>query len=78
MSHKSLYKTKPLEDALKSAFGSDGLLYGKATPDSSMDIRVAVMSTHAIEKRSVVLSNYNTEGRRDDCEYSCIPCLETR
>ncbi|KAH6886261.1 hypothetical protein B0T10DRAFT_576010 [Thelonectria olida] len=72
VSRISLYKTKPLEDALQSAFGTHGSLYGNFRSESSMDIRVAVTSTHATEKRPVVLSNYNTQGRRDGLPYAFV------
>jgi hypothetical protein len=65
---KSFYKTTPLENALKSAFGVGGFLYGEAKPESPINIRVAVTSTNAMEKRPVVMSNYNTGGARDGCE----------
>lgn len=68
ISRKSIYKTKPLESALQSAFGADGLLYGKSKTEGSGDIRVAVTSTRAVDRRPVILSNYNTEGQRETCE----------
>ena len=66
---KSRYKTKPLEDALKSALDSDTLLYGGCRSESSTPIRVAVTSTNVAGRNPVVLCNYNTEGERERCEY---------
>lgn len=70
VSHKSYYRTKPLEDALQSAFSSDALLYGGSKSSSSAEIKVAVTSTQATEKKAVVLSSYNTEGNRDAREFN--------
>lgn len=58
---QSYYKSKPLEEALKLAFG-ESLLFGGPTSKSSTAIRVAVTSTSADENRPVILSNYNTGG----------------
>lgn len=72
LAHKSWYKTKPLESALKSAFG-DKLLFGGPTSDGPTNIRVAVTSTTASENRPVILTNYNT---REDERESCKLCLK--
>jgi predicted acylesterase/phospholipase RssA len=69
---KSFYKTTPLENALKTAFGVSDTLYGQAKSKDLLDIRVAVTSTDAIRKRPVILSNYNTEGDRDNLPYDFI------
>lgn len=68
ISHKSYYKTRPLEDALKSAFDSTSLLYGGPNHDAT-GIRVAVTSTSANENYPVILSNYNTGSERGHCKF---------
>ncbi|KAM5355310.1 hypothetical protein ACJ41O_001956 [Fusarium nematophilum] len=70
ISHKSYYKTKPLERALQSVFDEHSLLYGGSKPENSTAIRVAVTSTS--ENRPVVMSNYNTEGERDALPYRFV------
>ncbi|KAF4461479.1 hypothetical protein FALBO_11730 [Fusarium albosuccineum] len=72
VSHRSFYKTKPLERALQSAFNEHSPLYGGFKSGSSTAIRVAVTSTLATENRPVILSNYNTEGERDALPYKFI------
>lgn len=67
ISHKSYYKTKPLEDALRSTFDSTSLLYGGPSHDATGP-RVAVTSTSANENHPVILSNYNTGSEREHCE----------
>lgn len=67
ISHKSYYKTRPLENALSSAFDSASLLYGGPNQNAT-GIRVAVTSTSASENHPVILSNYNTEGEREHCK----------
>lgn len=56
--HGSLYKTRPLEKALKSSF-SDHNLFGGTQSRDEMPIRVAVTSTTALENKGVVFANYN-------------------
>ncbi|KAI1770384.1 hypothetical protein F4818DRAFT_450454 [Hypoxylon cercidicola] len=56
--HGSLYKTQPLEKALKSSF-SDQNLFGSIQSQNEMPIRVAVTSTTALEHKLVVFANYN-------------------
>lgn len=71
ISHKSLYKTTPLETALEGAFGSHGLLFGGRSDDQRGDIKVAVTSTSAVENRPVILTNYNVAGpERDNRQFS--------
>ncbi|CAJ0552466.1 Ff.00g064450.m01.CDS01 [Fusarium sp. VM40] len=71
-SHRSYYKTRPLEKALQSAFDSTTPLYGGLNSTSSTAIRVAVTSTMAVDKCPVVLANYNTEGKRDGLPYKFV------
>lgn len=56
--HGSLYKTQPLERALKSCF-SDLNLFGGIESQNEMPVRVAVTSTTALEQKAVVFANYN-------------------
>ncbi|OTA77343.1 hypothetical protein M434DRAFT_402358 [Hypoxylon sp. CO27-5] len=56
--HGSIYKTKPLEKALKTSF-SERNLFGNVQPRNEMPTRVAVTSTTALGHKEVVFSNYN-------------------
>ncbi|KAM7198241.1 hypothetical protein V8F20_006268 [Naviculisporaceae sp. PSN 640] len=70
--HKSLYKTKPLEEALKEAFDADTALFGGQFQSSGeiSDIKVAVTSTTAAENHPVIMTNYNiARVEKDDCSY---------
>ncbi|UKZ79100.1 hypothetical protein TrVFT333_006850 [Trichoderma virens FT-333] len=69
---KGLYKSKAIESALRSAFGYNSLLYGRALHTRSTSIRVAVTTTLAREDRAAVLSNYNTECRSEKLPYVFI------
>ncbi|KAK4169827.1 hypothetical protein QBC43DRAFT_225424 [Cladorrhinum sp. PSN259] len=78
VTHKSYNKTKPLELALKSAFGEDQILFG-AGDDADKDlteheIKVVVTSTSATENRPVIMTNYNTAGadRGKLCSYQFL------
>lgn len=51
------YKTKPLHHALKTAFGEEQDLFGSATK-TTMTTRVALTSTTATVRDSIVLANY--------------------
>lgn len=62
---KSLYKSKPLESALRSAFGENTLLYGGSEAECST-IRVAVTTTLAMDYEPAILSNYNRNSRCTD------------
>jgi len=73
VSHKSYYKSTPLEAALQKAFGTDTLLFGGASCREKRQIKVAVTATSAIENQPVVITNYNSaEAERDNRE-SCPP-----
>ncbi|CAM1500480.1 Fc.00g096420.m01.CDS01 [Cosmosporella sp. VM-42] len=76
--YKSVYKTKTIESALKSAFDNHSLLYGGYTPENAAEheIRVAVTSSYASELRPVVLSNYNTGGERNALPYTLVRPLD--
>ncbi|UKZ53308.1 hypothetical protein TrVGV298_007100 [Trichoderma virens] len=69
---KGLYRSKAIESALRSAFGNNSLLYGRALHTRSTSIRVAVTTTLAREDRAAVLSNYNTECRSEKLPYVFI------
>lgn len=73
VSHKSYYKTKPLEAAFSLAFDPDALLFGGTSQEERSQINVAVTSTAAAENRPVVMTNYNTAGPgRDNRESTLI------
>ncbi|KAL7784152.1 hypothetical protein V8C37DRAFT_420748 [Trichoderma ceciliae] len=69
---KSYYRTKPLENALQSAFDQNEVLYGEPKPGSPMSIRVAVTATVASDNRPTILSNYNTEYERSRVLYGFV------
>ena len=56
----SKYKTRPLQDALVSAYSENEHLFGGSRPHASYgsDVKVAVTSTSA-SGSAVVLANYN-------------------
>ncbi|TGJ87061.1 hypothetical protein E0Z10_g1710 [Xylaria hypoxylon] len=56
---RSKYETKPIEDALQSAFG-DGNLFGTRQKNGSHRLKVAVAAVSEAGTKSLVLSNYNT------------------
>lgn len=64
----SYCKNSNLEMALYNSFDSQSRLYGVSQPKGSTAIRVAVVSREVNGKKPVVISNYNTEGRRDSCK----------
>ncbi|KAK0721616.1 hypothetical protein B0T26DRAFT_800576 [Lasiosphaeria miniovina] len=72
LNHKSYYRTQPLEDALKSVFEEECLLYGGSRPETSTSVKVAVTSTSASYNRPVVLSNYNAQGKREALPYKFL------
>ncbi|KAI8948038.1 hypothetical protein F4801DRAFT_474669 [Xylaria longipes] len=55
---RSKYETRPIEDALRSAFG-DGNLFGNRQKNGSQRLKVAVAAVSEAGTRSLVLSNYN-------------------
>ncbi|KAI0888475.1 uncharacterized protein GGS22DRAFT_198203 [Annulohypoxylon maeteangense] len=56
--HGSIYKTKPLETALRIGF-SEQNLFGDVQSRNEMSIKVAVTSTTVCGNKAVVFSNYN-------------------
>ena len=57
--HGSKYKTRPLRDALRSAFGKE-LLYGRRSkPYMSYPTQVAVTATSGTGEMGLVLANYS-------------------
>ncbi|KAI1453420.1 hypothetical protein F4805DRAFT_443421 [Annulohypoxylon moriforme] len=56
--HGSIYKTKPLEKALKMRF-SEQNLFGGVQSRNEMPIKVAVTSTTVPGSKAVIFSNYN-------------------
>lgn len=69
VSHKSYYKSTPLEAALQGAFGSNALLFGGASGRETGQIKVAVTATSAVENQPVVITNYNSaKAERDNRE----------
>ena len=72
VSHKSYYKTQPLEAALEAAFDSEALLFGGTSQEERSNIKVAVTSTLATEDRPVILTNYNVAGQ-DNREFPISP-----
>lgn len=62
LTHKSYFKTKPLEEALKLAFDENSVLFGGQFQSygEKSDIKVAVTSTSGVENRPVIMTNYNT------------------
>ncbi|KAK0724572.1 hypothetical protein B0H67DRAFT_657154, partial [Lasiosphaeris hirsuta] len=73
VSHKSYYKSTPLEAAFQSAFGSDALLSGGTSCRRIGQTRVAVTATSATENRPVIITNYNTaKAERDNLPYQFL------
>ncbi|OCL09871.1 hypothetical protein AOQ84DRAFT_220281 [Glonium stellatum] len=59
MSHNSIYKSSPYEEALQSVFGTETLLFGGKKAGTRLNTHVAITSTTQIEQQSVVFTNYN-------------------
>lgn len=62
--HRSMYKTKPLEEFLKEKFDQHRPLFGGSLhegPNESAEMatKVAVTSTISVDQHDVVISNYN-------------------
>ncbi|KAH8667562.1 hypothetical protein BGZ60DRAFT_564753 [Tricladium varicosporioides] len=64
--HRSMYKTKPFEKALRESF-EERPLFGGLNSQKGHMIKVAVTSTTLMDQQPVVLANYN---RPDSQEYS--------
>jgi hypothetical protein len=62
--HGSVYKTQPLEKALKSYFG-DQPFFGGGRKQQEEPNRVVVTSTTALEQKPVVFANYNRPDQAD-------------
>jgi hypothetical protein len=59
---KSKYESRPLNQALKSTFTSDSVLFGR--PAAQDRLKVAVTATSGSGSQAYVMSNYNTKNRR--------------
>ena len=67
LKHKSKYRTQPLHQALRTAFGND-LLYGaRPKPHLSYSTQVAVTATTGTGETGVILANYS---RHEESESS--------
>jgi hypothetical protein len=66
--HRSKYKTKPFEAALRSVFEERPLFGGQDGQEGYM-IKTAVTTTTNVDQNPVVLTNYN---RPDPQEYGMI------
>lgn len=68
MNHNfSKYKTKPFEEALKTAFSvSDQPLFGGQHSQYHSSVKVAVTSTTEIGEDALLLANYNRPQEIDD------------
>ncbi|KPI35954.1 Calcium-independent phospholipase A2-gamma [Cyphellophora attinorum] len=62
--HNSKWKTTPLHDVLRKAFG-EGLLFGGRSNVANHAGKVAVVSTSRTGNRSLILSNYNRQQMSD-------------
>lgn len=61
---RSKYRSAPIEEALKSAFGEDMHLFGDTIGPTKFNIKVAITSTTATSDAGVVMANYNrSEGK---------------
>ena len=61
LNHGSRYKTKPLHDALREAFGEEQLYGGPRKAFNAYDTKVAVTATSGTGQRAVVLANYSRQ-----------------
>lgn len=76
--HRSVYKTQPLEKALKGYFDDQAFFGGVSVKSQHhTPTRVAVTATSVFDQQSVVFANYNRpdaavgEGMLDPVGYSC-------
>jgi len=60
--HRSKYKTKSFDDALKETFGDDQLFGGKCQ-ESRYQRKVAIVSTYGTGQEAVIMTNYNRPQR---------------
>jgi hypothetical protein len=58
INHRSMYKTKPFENALRSTF-EDRPLFGGFNNQEGFMLKVAVTSTTVMDQQPIVLVNYN-------------------
>lgn len=58
INHRSMYKTRPFENALQAAF-DDRSLFGGLNAREGYMLKVAVTSTTLIDQKPIVLANYN-------------------
>ncbi|KAI0490190.1 hypothetical protein F4859DRAFT_183291 [Xylaria cf. heliscus] len=56
---RSKYETKPMDDALQSAFGG-GILFSNRSKNGNQRLKVAVASVSEAGTKPFILSNYNT------------------
>ena len=61
LNHGSKYKTKPLHEALREAFGEEQLYGGPRKAFSAYDTKVAVTTTSGTGQRAMVLANYSRQ-----------------
>lgn len=69
VNHRSAYKTRPFEAALKNEFGQDDDLFGGYVHSKHYARHVAVTTTTGVGSEPRILSNYNrqkTENRKSD------------
>ncbi|KAI0024341.1 hypothetical protein F4780DRAFT_775738 [Xylariomycetidae sp. FL0641] len=64
----SLYKSRPLERALKDEFSSQSL-FGSASPPSGPNVKIAVSAAPALQQQPVVFASYNRPDRPEKCIY---------
>lgn len=61
LKHGSQYKTKPLRNALKTAFGTDQLYGGTRKDQAVYSTKTAVTATSGTGERGLVLANYSRQ-----------------
>lgn len=72
--HGSIYETRPLQNALMTAF-SDNYLFGGPRDDDTPQTKVAVTAASAAGLAPVVLSNYNRLGGHEEQRLPSITLL---
>ncbi|KAL9033910.1 MAG: hypothetical protein Q9214_007286, partial [Letrouitia sp. 1 TL-2023] len=61
LKHGSQYKTKPLRNALKTAFGTDQLYGGSRKDQAAYSTKTAVTATSGTGERGLLLANYSRQ-----------------
>ena len=64
--HQSVYKTRPLYNTLRRAFGDSPFFGSQQEPSLEYDVKVGVTSTNGECSRPLLLANYNRENQRRD------------